>query len=75
MLVSEGYRYDCSIYPIRHDRYGIPAWSRHIECVERVDGSIWELPGSTIRRAGVNLPFGGGGYFRLLPYDWTRQAG
>jgi polysaccharide deacetylase family protein (PEP-CTERM system associated) len=72
VLVAEGYRYDSSIYPIRHDRYGIPSWSRHIHRVERPGGSIWELPGSTIARAGVNLPIGGGGYFRLLPYAWTR---
>jgi polysaccharide deacetylase family protein (PEP-CTERM system associated) len=72
VLVSEGYAYDASIYPIRHDRYGIPSWPRHIHRVERSGGSIWELPGSTVRRAGVNFPIGGGGYFRLLPYWWTR---
>jgi len=74
VLVAEGYRYDSSIYPIRHDRYGIPSWSRHIQHVQRPGGSIWELPGSTIARAGMNLPVGGGGYFRLLPYWWTRQG-
>ena len=35
-------------------------------------GTIWEFPGSTVRWAGQNLPIGGGGYFRLLPYGWTR---
>jgi polysaccharide deacetylase family protein (PEP-CTERM system associated) len=74
VLIAEGYRYDSSIYPIRHDRYGIPSWSRHIHRVERNAGSIWELPGSTIERAGTNLPIGGGGYFRLLPYAWTRHG-
>ena len=74
VLVAEGYRYDSSIYPIRHDRYGIPSWSRHIHRVNRPGGSIWELPGSTIARAGMNLPIGGGGYFRLLPYGWTRRG-
>jgi polysaccharide deacetylase family protein (PEP-CTERM system associated) len=68
VLVSEGYQYDASIYPIRHDRYGIPTWPRHIHRIERAGGHIWELPGSTVRRAGVNFPIGGGGYFRLLPY-------
>lgn len=72
VLVAEGYRYDSSIYPIRHDRYGIPSWPRHIHRVQRPSGSIWELPGSTISRAGMNFPIGGGGYFRLLPYAWTR---
>jgi polysaccharide deacetylase family protein (PEP-CTERM system associated) len=74
VLVDEGYEYDSSIYPIRHDRYGIPGWPRHIHRVERSGGSIWELPGSTVRRAGINLPIGGGGYFRLLPYGWTRAG-
>ena len=74
VLVSEGYTYDSSIYPIRHDRYGIPGWPRHIHRIERGSGGLWELPGSTVRRAGVNLPIGGGGYFRLLPYEWTRRG-
>jgi polysaccharide deacetylase family protein (PEP-CTERM system associated) len=74
VLVSEGYHYDSSIYPIRHDRYGIPTWPRHIHRVERAGGVIWELPGSTVRRAGMNLPIGGGGYFRMLPYRWTSSG-
>jgi polysaccharide deacetylase family protein (PEP-CTERM system associated) len=74
VLVSEGYHYDSSIYPIRHDRYGIPGWHRHIHRVTREDGALWELPGSTICRFGANLPIGGGGYFRLLPYGWTRSG-
>lgn len=72
ILVSEGYRYDSSIYPVRHDRYGIPSWPRHIQRLERAGGTLWELPGSTVQQVGVNLPVGGGGYFRLLPYWWTR---
>jgi len=71
VLVSEGYRYDSSIYPIRHDRYGIPTWPRHIHLIKRTDGEMWELPGSTVEYFGMNLPIGGGGYFRLLPYWWT----
>ena len=74
VLVAEGYHYDSSIYPIRHDRYGIPNWPRHIHRVDRPGGSIWELPGSTISRIGTNFPIGGGGYFRLLPYAWTRRG-
>lgn len=72
ILEDEGYTYDSSIYPIRHDRYGIPDWERHIHRVGRRDAGLWEVPGSTIRRLAVNLPIGGGGYFRLLPYGWTR---
>jgi polysaccharide deacetylase family protein (PEP-CTERM system associated) len=74
LLVSEGYTYDASIYPIRHDRYGIPDWPRHIQRIPRAGGGLWEIPGSTVRRAGMNLPVGGGGYFRLLPYAWTRAG-
>ena len=74
VLIEEGYRFDASVYPVRHDRYGIPDWPRHIERVDRPAGSIWELPGSTVRILGVNLPMGGGGYFRLLPYGWTTRG-
>ena len=71
VLIEEGYVYDASIYPIRHDRYGIPGWPRHVQAVERENGRLWELPGSTTRMAGMTLPLGGGGYFRWLPYRWT----
>ena len=74
VLVSEGYQFDSSIYPIRHDRYGIPSWQRHIHVVSRPGGSLVELPGSTVRHLGTNLPMGGGGYFRLLPYWWTSRG-
>ena len=73
-LVREGYTYDSSIYPIHHDRYGIPHWARHIHEIRSPDGTLWELPGSTVCRLGMNLPVGGGGYFRLLPYWWTRNG-
>ena len=49
VLIEEGYDYDSSIYPIRHDRYGIPDWTREVHRIERAGGSIWELPGSTVR--------------------------
>jgi polysaccharide deacetylase family protein (PEP-CTERM system associated) len=74
VLVEEGYVYDASVFPIHHDRYGIPDAPRHPYRVDRAGGAIWELPGSTVRWGGQNLPFGGGGYFRLLPYAWTRRA-
>jgi polysaccharide deacetylase family protein (PEP-CTERM system associated) len=74
VLIAEGYTFDSSIYPIHHDRYGIPTWNRSITRVMRPHGSIWEVPGSTVRRFGVNLPIGGGGYFRLLPYSWTSRG-
>jgi polysaccharide deacetylase family protein (PEP-CTERM system associated) len=74
ILVEEGYLYDASIYPIIHDRYGIPDAPRHRHRIARESGEIWELPGSTVRHLGQNLPIGGGGYFRLLPYAWTRRG-
>ena len=72
VLVEEGYAYDSSIFPIRHDRYGIPASPRHPYRLTRPAGTIIEAPASTVRRAGMNLPIAGGGYFRLLPYRWTQ---
>jgi polysaccharide deacetylase family protein (PEP-CTERM system associated) len=74
ILADQGYAFDSSIYPIRHDRYGIPNWERHVHAIPRDGKVLWELPGSTVRRLGTNLPVGGGGYFRLLPYWWTRRG-
>jgi polysaccharide deacetylase family protein (PEP-CTERM system associated) len=72
VLIEEGHVYDASIFPIHHDRYGIPDAPRHAHVRERAAGAIIEAPGSTVRCGGVNLPVAGGGYFRLLPYGWTR---
>jgi polysaccharide deacetylase family protein (PEP-CTERM system associated) len=74
VLIEEGFVYDSSIYPIRHDRYGIPDWPREFRQVHRPAGTIWELPGTTVRLGRMNMPIGGGGYFRWLPYGWTRQG-
>jgi polysaccharide deacetylase family protein (PEP-CTERM system associated) len=72
VLVEEGYAYDASIFPIRHDRYGIPDAPRHPHRLQVGAGALWEVPGSTVRCAGVNLPIAGGGYFRQFPYAFTR---
>jgi polysaccharide deacetylase family protein (PEP-CTERM system associated) len=72
ILIEEGYRYDSSIFPIRHDRYGIPLSPRHAYLLERPVGPLIEAPASTTRFGPVNLPVAGGGYFRILPYEWTR---
>ena len=74
VLIDEGYKYDTSIFPIHHDRYGIPGAPRHVHLMERAGGALVEAPGSTVRWGGVNLPIGGGGYFRLLPYWWTSRG-
>ena len=68
VLLHEGYRYDASVFPIRHDRYGIPDSPRHPYVLEREGGSLVEAPGSTVRIAGMNFPVAGGGYFRIFPY-------
>ena len=72
ILADEGYAYDASIFPIRHDRYGIPLSPRHPYTVTRDGRAIVETPASTTAFGPMNLPIAGGGYFRLLPYAWTR---
>ena len=74
ILAEEGYRYDASIFPIYRDRYGIPSAPRHGYRIDHPAGAIVEIPASTVRLGAMNLPVGGGGYFRLLPYAWTRWA-
>ena len=72
ILIEEGFGYDASIFPIHHDRYGIPLSPRAPYLLEREHGSLIEAPGSAVRIGPLNVPVGGGGYFRLLPYAWTR---
>jgi polysaccharide deacetylase family protein (PEP-CTERM system associated) len=75
ILAEEGFRYDSSIFPVRHDLYGIPGHRRFSWAIERNgSGVMLEIPLSTVRIAGVNIPIGGGGYLRLFPYAVTRQA-
>jgi len=71
VLIDEGFRYDASIFPIHHDRYGIPTSPRHPYVLQR-QYSLIEAPGSTVQWGPFNLPVAGGGYFRILPYAWTR---
>lgn len=73
ILAEEGFGYDSSIFPIRHDVYGIPDAPRAPWQVSTAGGSLVEYPISTFRVAGAtNLPVGGGGYLRLLPFWYTR---
>ncbi len=72
VLIEEGFAYDSSIFPIHHDRYGIPDSPRHPYVLRRAGGSLVEVPGSTVRVGRLNLPIGGGGYFRQFPYAWTK---
>lgn len=73
-LIEEGYRYDSSVFPIRHARGGIPHAKRFPYRIIRKDKKIWEIPLSTIRLFGRNLPIAGGGYFRLFPYKFTEMG-
>lgn len=70
-LREAGYRYSSSVYPIRHDHYGMPEAPRFAFHPEGHDEFL-ELPVTTVSFFDYNLPAGGGGYFRLLPYVFSR---
>jgi polysaccharide deacetylase family protein (PEP-CTERM system associated) len=68
-LARAGYRYSSSVYPIRHDHYGTPDAPRFAHTAR---AGVLEIPPTTLRLGGRNLPSSGGGYFRLLPYALSR---
>jgi polysaccharide deacetylase family protein (PEP-CTERM system associated) len=70
-IAEAGYRYSSSIYPIRHDHYGMPDAPRF---AHEVRPGLLEIPVSTLRMLRTNWPAGGGGYFRLLPYALSRWS-
>ena len=72
ILAEEGYGYSSSIYPIRHDLYGMPDAPRFPHRVS--GGRLLEIPMTTVRLGSRNLPCSGGGYFRLLPYRMFRAG-
>ena len=84
-LLEAGYLYDSSIFPIRHDFYGVPDWPRFAgwaeknslgqwECLSRdpMGLRLFEVPITTLKLGRFKLPIAGGGYFRLYPYPFTR---
>lgn len=73
VLAEEGHTYSSSVYPIRHDHYGVPDAPRF---TYRPDDScgLYEIPITTVTAFGHKFPSGGGGYFRLLPYAVSRWA-
>jgi len=86
-LYDAGFHYDSSVFPVRHDFYGIHDWPRFPFKVVRMDGGAWgpvvamddhvstamlEVPIATLRLGGRNMPIAGGGYFRFFPYAFTR---
>ena len=67
-----GFTYDSSIYPIKHDRYGIPGFGRHAQTLSTPSGLIVEVPIATVWLSDrIIAPVGGGAYLRLLPYRYT----
>jgi polysaccharide deacetylase family protein (PEP-CTERM system associated) len=71
-LAEAGYRYSSSIVPISHDHYGNPGAPRF--AFQAIDGKLLEVPITTVSVAGRNLNCGGGGWFRLFPYSFSRWA-
>ena len=75
VLIDLGFEYDSSIFPIRHDRYGIPGASPAIGRISAPSArTLVEFPMSAATFLGVQVPVSGGGYFRILPYWLTRQG-
>lgn len=75
VLCDAGFTYDSSIFPIRHDRYGMPGSSQYPYKLESPNGqALTEFPLSTANILGYRLPVAGGGYFRLYPY-WVSRFG
>ena len=71
ILVEEGIRVDSSIFPVHHDRYGMPDAPLEIHRIDTPAGALWEFPPSVARVGGMRLPVAGGGYFRMFPLSWT----
>src|SRR5208283_4838830 len=72
VLASLGFTHDSSVYPIVHDRYGVPGFPRFAHTIETSRGSIVEVPIATVQLASGHVtPVGGGGYLRLFPYRYT----
>ncbi|MDH5764701.1 MAG: DUF3473 domain-containing protein [Gammaproteobacteria bacterium] len=75
ILVEAGFEYDSSIFPVRHDRYGIPDAHEHPHIIKTPnDNSLVEFPLSTAKLFKYRLPVAGGGYFRLYPYAVTHAG-
>lgn len=72
ILVEEGFQVDSSIFPIHHDRYGIPTLNPAPHKSPLGRAGLWEVPPSVVSIGGVRIPVAGGGYFRLFPEQLTR---
>lgn len=75
ILAEEGFQYDSSVFPVRHDLYGMPGAPRFpFQWLCRNGQSLYEIPPLTTRLWGQNLPAAGGGHLRILPMWYTRWA-
>lgn len=74
VLREEGFKYDSSIFPIYHDHGGLPGANRYPYKIYNHQDYMWEFPISTMKMLKQNIPFSGGGYFRLLPYNFIKSA-
>ncbi len=75
ILAELGFEYDSSIFPIKHDLYGMPDGPRRLFLMECKNGRyLYEVPASTYRFLGKNMPAAGGGYLRHMPYWFTRKV-
>lgn len=70
VLADLGYRYSSSVYPVKHDHYGMPDAPRFAYKI--ADSDLIEVPMTTVDIFGKHLPSSGGGYFRLFPYSVSR---
>lgn len=74
VLANLGFTYDSSIFPIKHDIYGMPSGPRRPFKMNFSDGrTLWEFPASTYRFLGKNLPIAGGGFLRHFPFWYSRR--
>ena len=75
VLAETGFRYDSSVFPVRHDRYGVPGAPRWAHWARGPGGGrILEIPPLVLRIVGWNFPLGGGGYLRLFPVRLAARA-
>jgi polysaccharide deacetylase family protein (PEP-CTERM system associated) len=74
ILADCGFEYDSSVFPVIHDRYGIPNAPRQPFLAVGHNRELLELPLLTCRIGGMNLPVAGGGYFRLFPLSIMRRG-
>ena len=74
IIAEAGFRYDSSIYPVRHDRYGLNG-GPHVpyKIALKDDRSLIEFPITTVNFMGYKVPVGGGGYFRIYPFSMTKK--